>query len=76
MQMQNLIMLNPPRTPAEEETWSGPYQCIQIPDKGKTQTGSLQWYPVTELKLLQCTQTETQEVSAEHQQSLFHCEGG
>lgn len=69
-------MLKPPRTPAEEEAWREPYQCIQTPDKGKTQTGSLEWYPVTDLQLLQCTQTETQEVSAKHQQSLFHCESG
>lgn len=64
------------RTPAEEEGWRGPYQCIQIPDKAKTEIGSLQGYPVTELQvLLQCAQTETQEVSSEHQGSLFHCEG-
>lgn len=41
--MQNLIMLKTPRrTPAEEEGWRGPYQCMQAPDKAKAETGSLQ----------------------------------
>lgn len=61
--MQNLIMLKTPWTPAEEESCRGPYQHTQIPDKAKTETGSLQWYSVTELQLLlQWAQTETQDV--------------